>query len=58
MMPGMHCSVCMVWLTGEDYCQNCGTTAEYPARCPNCDEELADPYPCEICYWEPGGGLS
>ena len=48
----------MVWLTGEDYCRNCGTTAEYPARYPNCDEELDDPDLCEICYWEPGDRLS
>jgi len=54
----MHCSVCMVWLTGEDYCPNCGTTAEYPTRCPNCDEELKDPELCEICYWEAGDELS
>ncbi len=48
----------MVWLTGEDYCPNCGTTAEYQARCPNCDEELDDPDLCEICYWESGDPLN
>ena len=48
----------MVWLTGEDYCPNCGTTAGYPTRCPNCDEELNDPELCEICYWEAGDELS
>ena len=48
----------MVWLTGEDYYPNSGTTAEYPTRCPNCDEELSDPELCEICYWEAGDELS
>ncbi len=26
--------------------------------CPNCDEKLAYPDLCEICYWEPGDDLA
>ncbi len=51
-MSGMHCSLCEVWLTGEDYCPNCGRDAEYPPQCPNCEEDIGDPDLCEICYWE------